>query len=255
MGNDWKVAGVLGGMGPGATVDFMAKVIASTSSSKDQDHVRMLVDHNPAVPDRQFALLGDGEDPGRVIASMAAGLQTGGADFLVMPCNTAHAYVDAMLDAISIPFVSIIDLIVAACSDFESVGLLATAGCLRTRIYQEALAAKNINAVLSSEPELDELMRLIKLIKAGERGEAISSQMRRLAEAQVNKGAQAIIAACTEIPLVLDESMLDVPLVSSTDVLAAATVSFARGEVPLPGVDHTALRQTTLGQGTGEKDE
>ena len=240
MGNDTKVAGVLGGMGPAATVDFMAKVIALTPAHKDQDHVRMLVDHNPTVPDRQVALLDDGQDPARVIASMAAGLQKNGADFLVMPCNTAHAYVDAMLDAISIPFVSIIDVTVAACSDFESVGLLATAGCLRTSIYQEALAAKNINAILPSELELEELSRLINRIKAGERDAAILSQMRRLAEAQVKQGAQAIIAACTEIPLVLDNSMLDVPLVSSTDVLAAATVSFARGEVLLPGVDHTA---------------
>jgi len=240
MGNDRKVAGVLGGMGPAATVDFMAKVIALTPADKDQDHVRMLVDHNPTVPDRQVALLDDGRNPGRVIASMAAGLQKNGADFLVMPCNTAHAYVDAMLDTISIPFVSIIDLTVAACSDFESVGLLATAGCLRTSIYQEALAAKNIKAVLPSEPELGELMLLINRIKAGERDAAIPAQLRRLAEAQVKQGAQAIIAACTEIPLVLDDSMLDVPLVSSTDVLAAATVSFARGEVLLSGVDHTA---------------
>ena len=240
MGNDTKVVGVLGGMGPAATVDFMAKVIALTPSRRDQDHVRMLIDHNPMVPDRQVALLDNGQDPARVIASMATGLQNNGADFLVMPCNTAHAYVDAMLDAISIPFVSIIGVTVAACSDFESVGLLATAGCLRTSIYQEALAAKNINAVLPSEPELAELMLLINRIKAGERDAAIPSQMRRLAEAQVNQGAQAIIAACTEIQLVLDESMLDVPLVSSTDVLAAATVSYARGEVLLSGVDHTA---------------
>ncbi len=237
MGNSTKVAGVLGGMGPASTVDFMAKVIALTPAHKDQDHVRMLVDHNPTVPDRQVALLDDGQDPARVIASMAAGLQKNGADFLVMPCNTAHAYVDAMLDAISIPFVSIIDVTVAACSDFESVGLLATAGCLRTSIYQAALSAKNVNAIIPSESELDELMHLISRIKAGERDAAIPSKMRRLAEQQVNKGAQAIIAACTEIPLVLDESMLDVPLVSSTDVLAAATVSFARGEGPLPGVE------------------
>jgi len=234
MGNDTKIAGVLGGMGPEATVDFMAKVIALTPSHKDQDHVRMMVDHNPAVPDRQLALLSGGDDPGPVIASMAAGLQAAGADFLVMPCNTAHAYLESMLAAISIPFVSIIDLTVEACHEFESAGLLATAGCLRTGIYQEALAASNINAVLASEAELDELMRLIGLIKAGERDEAIPAQMRLLAEAQINKGAQAIIAACTEIPLVLNDSMLNVPLVSSTDVLAAATVSFASGAMPLP---------------------
>jgi len=234
MSNDRKIAGVLGGMGPEATVDFMAKVIALTPARKDQDHVRMVVDHNPTVPDRQSALLDGGEDPGLVIASMAAGLQTAGADFLVMPCNTAHVYLESMLDAINIPFISIIDLTVAACSEFESVGVLATDGCLQTKIYQRALTANNIQAVLPNDGELKELMRLITLIKTGEKGKTVASPMRDIAVAVVGKGAQAIIAGCTEIPLVLDESMLDVPLVSSTDVLAAATVAIAFGDMPLP---------------------
>ena len=230
MADNSRVVGVLGGMGPEATVDFMAKVIAMSPASTDQDHVRMIVDHNPKVPNRQTALLDGGEDPGPVMAAMAAGLEAAGADFLVMPCNTAHVYADAILAATSIPFVSIIDLTVAACSKYESVGLLATAGCLRTGIFQEALAARSIEVVLPSNTELDEFMRLIKLIKSGEKSESVSLQMRDIAVAQVSKGAQAIVEACTEIPLVLNDSMLDVPFVSSTDELAAATVALARGD-------------------------
>jgi aspartate racemase len=77
-----RIAGVLGGMGPEATVDFMAKVIAMTDARSDQDHVHMFVDHNPHVPNRQDAILGDGEDPGPALADMAARLETGGAEFL-----------------------------------------------------------------------------------------------------------------------------------------------------------------------------
>ena len=228
MVDNSKVAGVLGGMGPEATVDFMAKVIALSPASTDQDHVRMIVDHNPKVPNRQTALLDGGEDPGPVMAAMAARLETAGADFLVMPCNTAHVYGESIQAAVKIPFVSIIDVTVAACDKFESVGVLATDGCLQTKVYQDALAANNKQAILPDDTQLKELMRLVKRIKAGDKGDAVALQMRDIATALVEKGAQAIIAGCTEIPLVLDDSMLDVPFVSSTDELAAATVALAR---------------------------
>jgi len=226
-----KIVGVLGGMGPDATVDFMAKVIALTPAGKDQDHVRMLVDHNPKVPNRQHAMLGDGEDPGLILAAMAAGLEKAGADFLVMPCNTAHAYGGSIEAAVSIPLISIIDLTVAACVDFGTVGILATDSCLQCRIYQDALATKGIESVLPDHQDTVALMRLITRIKSGTRGAEIAGQVRNLAENLVSKGAQAIIAGCTEIPLVLDGSMLDVPLIASTDVLAEATVKIALGKL------------------------
>lgn len=96
--------GVLGGMGPEATVDFMARVLAATPASVDQQHIRMLVDHNPCIPDRHAAIAGTGPDIGPGLAAMAQGLEAAGADFLVMVCNTAHAYNDAIRDAIHIPY-------------------------------------------------------------------------------------------------------------------------------------------------------
>ena len=106
MSGSQKTVGVLGGMGPDATVDFMARVIALTEADRDQDHVRMLIDHNPHVPNRQKAILAEGEDPGPVLAEMAARLEANGADFLVIPCNTAYAFEDAILAATSIPLIS-----------------------------------------------------------------------------------------------------------------------------------------------------
>ena len=194
----------------------------------------MIVDHNPKTPSRKDAILGGGADPGPVMAAMAAGLETAGADFLVMPCNTAHVFRESIEAATQVPLISIIDLTVAACDQFEKVGVLATDGCLESRIYQNALAGKNVGAVIPDEGNLVELMRLIDLIKQGDRSDEISQRMRRIADTLIDKGAQAIVAGCTEIPLVLRESMLDVPLISSTDVLAQATVSIARGETKLP---------------------
>ena len=228
-----RVAGVLGGMGPDATVDFMAKVIALTPAGKDQDHVRMLVDHNPGIPNRQAALLQGGEDPGPMLAAMAAGLEAAGADFLVIPCNTAHAFSDAITAAVGIPLVSIIDLTVDACDGHDAVGLLATDGCIASRVYQDALAARGIRVVLPEATEMQEIMRLVTAIKAGDRSEAVAAAMQAVAAALIARGAGAVIAGRTEIPLVLAAGMLEVPLVSSTDVLAAATVDIARGVRPL----------------------
>lgn len=222
-----KIVGVLGGMGPDATADFMSRVIRATPAEKDQDHLRMLVDNNPHVPNRQEALLRGGEDPGPTLAAMARGLEAAGADFLVMPCNTAHAFAHAITEAVDIPLVSIIDATVDACGDAGMIGVLATDGCIGSGVFQEALADRGRVAVLPDDVEMDALMRLIGRIKAGDTDPDVVAGMRAIAEALAVRGAEVIVAGCTEIPLVLDQGMLDVPLVSSTDALARATVAFA----------------------------
>ena len=238
MAESDRLAGVLGGMGPDATVDFMAKVIALTPASRDQDHVRMLIDHNPRVPDRQAAILADGENPAPVLAEMAVRLEAGGADFLVIPCNTAHVFQDDILAVTRIPLISIIDASIEALTEAapqtEAVGILATSGCLQAGIYQRALEAAGKSSILPTASELDDLMTQIKSIKTGQTGAHVATAMGELAKAISGRGAQAIIAACTEIPLVLDGAALDVPLISSTDVLAVKTVRLALGEIPLP---------------------
>lgn len=224
-----KTAGVLGGMGPDTTVDFMAKVIAATRAEKDQDHARLLVDQNPALPNRQAALRGDGEDPGPALAAMARGLERAGADFLVMPCNTAHAFAPAICEAVSIPLVSIIDVTVDACRLYESVGVMATAGCVQTGLYQRALAAAGIGCILPDDAAVEEITRLAFAVKLGDRGAAVVTGLQAIADALVASGARALVAACTEIPLVLRPDMTAVPLISSTDVLAEVTAARCSG--------------------------
>ena len=224
-----KTVGVLGGMGPDATVDFMSRVVRATPADKDQDHLRILVDNNPQVPNRQEALLRGGEDPGPALASMAKGLEAAGADFLVMPCNTAHAFKEAIEASVRIPLVSIIDVTVEACGDVETVGVLATDGCISSGVFQQALSERGKRAVMLDDAQMQALMQLITRIKAGDAGREVAGGMRALAEALVARGANAVIAGCTEIPLVLGDDMCEVPLVSSTDALARAAVARARG--------------------------
>ena len=225
--------GVLGGMGPDATVDFMSKVIAATPAGSDQEHVHMLVDHNPHVPDRTRAILGEGGEPGPVLAGMAKQLQQAGARMIVMPCNTAHAFQTDIEAALAVPFVSIIDETVEVCRGNTAVGLLATRGCLVSGIYQSALRAVGIETIEPDEAGVTELASLIAAIKMGDCTPAVGASMKQLAEGLTSRGAQAVIAGCTEIPLVLDQSMLDAPLISSTDILAEATVAYALGKQDL----------------------
>lgn len=221
-------------MGPAATVDFMATLLALTAAETDQDHVHMVVDNDPGIPARQDAILRNGPSPAPALVAIARRLQTAGADFLVMPCNTAHAWSAVIQAAVGIPLLSIIGVSVAACRNYQSVGLLATAGCLQSAIYQNAVDAAGIELVLPTDEELDEFMELLLCIKQGDTGESVAARMSQLASALGGRGAQAIIAGCTEIPLVLNKTRLEMPLVSSTDELARETIAIALGQRALP---------------------
>jgi aspartate racemase len=229
-----KVAGIIGGMGPEATVDFMARVIDATPATVDQDHIRMVVENNPRIPSRQSAMRGEGEDPGPAIAAIAARLEVAGADFIVMPCNLAHAWQGEIEAAISIPFVSIVEESVrsalARSGDDSAIGLMTTPGCFTAGLYQQALAETGRPVITQTPDELEETMRLVMQIKAGNKTADVVAGLRALANKLVGRGAKVLIAACTEFPLVLDESMFDVAFVSSTDVLARKTVSLALGK-------------------------
>ncbi len=221
-------------MGPEATVDFMAKVIALTPGDRDQDHVRLIVDQNPQVPDRQDAVLHDGESPAQVLADMARGLEDQGCDFLVMPCNTAHAYRKDITAAVKIPFISMIDATLDAAKAAKCVGVMATVACLRANVYQSTLEARGITHVLPAREEAEDLTRLVFEIKRGNKGELTRAAVARLARSLVSRGADVIVSACTEIPLVFGARDLDVTLLSSTDELAKMTVALARGDKALP---------------------
>jgi aspartate racemase len=228
-----RVVGVIGGMGPGATIDFMSRVLAATPASKDQDHVRMVVENNPRIPSRQLAMRGEGENPGPAIAAIAARLEAAGADFLVMPCNLAHAWQGDIVSATRIPFVSIIEVTVQSAlgrsGDDSAIGLMTTPGCFKAGLYQRALADAGRPVIAQTPDELAETMTLVEKIKAGDRSQVVTKGLRNLANALIGRGAKVLVAACTELPLVLDESMFDLAFVSSTDVLAKKTVALALG--------------------------
>lgn len=232
------IPGILGGMGPEATVDFITKVISQTPAASDQQHIRMLVDHNPKVPNRHAAIAGDGLDVATALAAMARGLENCGANFLLMVCNTAHAFQEDIKKSVGIPFVSIVDEVV---SELESrwprlnrVGVMAADGCLAAELYQKALTQAGKEVVIWSSAELDQFMSLLYRVKAGEPLLDIKPKMIQLATNLYERGADILIAGCTEIPLVLDAIPLPIPLLSSTDILVSRTIDYALGNKTLP---------------------
>lgn len=225
-----RVVGVMGGLGPAATVDFFAKVLAATGAERDQDHLHLLIDCDPTLPNRNEAIAKTGPSPGPGLVRMAQRLETAGADFLVMVCNTAHAWEPEIRAATSVPFVSLIE---TTCDEVERLGaqraaVLAADGCLQAELYQRALARRGIEALVPDAPAQAAFMALLYRIKRGDVSPAARAEMRGLAEAQLARGADVVVAACTEIPLVLSCSDLPCPLLSSTDLLVARTVALAR---------------------------
>lgn len=227
-----KTVGVLGGMGPAATADFFARVVAACSGGRDQDHIRLIIDNNPYVPDRNAASSGTGPSPGPVLAEMARGLERAGAELLAMPCNTAHAYKSDIVAATRLPFVDMIAETAEAVGRFAPgaarVGVLAADGCLDAELYQAALSERGLEPLLLTPERQAAFMALLYRIKSGELGAEARRDMAALAAALADAGAQAIIAGCTEVPLVLAAGDSPVPLVNCTDVLVERTVAAAR---------------------------
>ena len=224
-----KTIGVIGGMGPAATADLFTKLLAATPAERDQDHFRILIDNNPSLPDRNAAIAGRGPSPGPQLAEAARGLERAGADFLVIACNTAHAFASDIEAAVSIPLVSMIDATAdaAVVNKPMRVGVLAADGCRRAGLYQRAFAERYVEALFLADDKQQEFMQLIYRIKAGDVGDAAQRAMERLAGNLTARGAQAVVAACTEVPLVLDADTLATPVINSTDALVARAIAFA----------------------------
>ncbi len=231
-----KTVGVLGGLGPAATLDFYAKVLALTPARSDQEHLHLIIDSNPKVPNRNEAIAGRGPSPAPMLAEMALRLERAGADFLVMACNAAHAFQPDIEAVTRIPFVSIIEETVQATLEtapgLARVGVLASSGCLEAKLYQNAFDRHGVEVGVLGGTERETFMRLLYRIKAGERGADVSQAMCALAEHLVHEGAEAIVAGCTEVPLVLTPEHLPCPFVDSSAVLAVRTVFYATHGLP-----------------------
>jgi aspartate racemase len=229
-----KSVGIIGGLGPEATVDLMRRVIQATPAGDDQDHIRMLVDCNPKVPSRMKAILeGTGENPVPDLVTMAKDLAAWGADFLVIACNTAHLYFDRIQEAVPIPVLHMIDLtadhVVSENPAIRKAGLLASWTVIRPGLYEAALEKRGV-ALLHPSPALqDRLLTAIRRIKTGRHGAPERESLEEAGRELVDQGVEALIIACTELSVIADGLKLKARIFDASQVLAEAIVQTVKG--------------------------
>ena len=220
-------------MGPEATVDFYREIIRLTPACRDQDHIPVLIYSNTRIPDRTAAILDGGEDPLPHLVASAMVLESAGAGIIAIPCNTAHFYVERLRREITIPVLHMIEETLLDLQirhpDVHAVGLLATAGSIRTRIYQTAFEPAGFTLIVPPESDQDRITAAIRDIKAGRNRDQARKTVEDVCADLVEEGAEAVILGCTELPLVFELQLPLCPVLNPTRILAQAAVSWARG--------------------------
>jgi aspartate racemase len=231
-----KIVGILGGLGPEATLDLFRRILELTPAKVDQDHIHVIIDSNTSIPDPNDSLMLPGApDSTEALRATARGLEKIGADFIAIPCNTAHCFLQPVRESVHIPVLSIIDETVKVICELspsvKKVGLLAGPAVITRGLYSKPLLEHGIETLTPDEAGLETVHHVIFAIKAKDKGEENWVRFQSLAGDLIKRGAEALILACTELPLLfdapsIDGSMrkMDVPCVDTLDVLARAVV-------------------------------
>ena len=243
------ILGVLGGMGPAATADFLDKLAAATPASRDQEHIATLVYSDPTTPDRSDAMVAGGADPLPALVHGIEFLCSAGVSAIAIPCNSAHFWYDQMQAAASVPILHIVDAVAdqvrGSGADITRLGLMSTDGTARSGIYRR-LGDHGYDLMdLTDLGESSPVTAGIRQVKAGDL-EGARDTLTRAAEALIERGAQGIVYGCTDISAVLGPAPdgVMVPVWDSATALAVTSVEYIRSERHERG---TATRRVTHG--------
>lgn len=233
--------GVVGGVGPAATVDFMGKIIKNTKAKKDQEHIKLIVEHNPQIPDRTENLISDGADPSVALYATCKKLEGNDANMIAIPCNTAHAFVEKIQPYLSIPIVNMlyetVQYIKTKYPDIKSIGLLATTGTIKSRVYHEVAEKAGLNIITPDETNQQLVMNSIYGtygVKAGFVDGECKKELKTAMSHLLDLGAKIVILGCTELPLIIPQSsafMLGTRatiVLDPTEILAKKCVQLAQ---------------------------
>ncbi len=216
-------------MGPEATVLLQQRLIQAIPAQDDSDHIPLLIDMNPKVPSRIAHLIeGTGEDPSPSLAAMARRLEAAGAVALAMPCNTAHHYANAIVEAVSIPLLNMVDLAVAHAEQTLGpggrVGMLASPAVRRTALFERGLEARGLATIWPADDSL--LLSAIRDVKrngpTAEAKDILQSASMELAAG----GAGLQLVACSEFSLLAESLPQENHVVDTVDLLVSGIVKF-----------------------------
>jgi aspartate racemase len=221
--------GIIGGMGPEATVLLMSRIIVLTDAKDDCDHIPMLVDNNTQVPSRIKAIIEKtGDDPSNTLITMAKKLEGNGAKMLAMPCNTAHYYASTIQEAVNIPLLNMIDLTAERLSleglTNATVGILGSPALALTEVYDNAFSSHGLQAIYPENQQ--NMLNAIRLIKENSESADARQLLQNEAQKLILRGSERLVIACSEFSLISDCLPSIYPVIDSIDVLAKAVVDF-----------------------------
>ena len=207
-----KIIGILGGMGPEATADLFYRIIRATPVKRDQDHLRTIIYSDSKVPDRTPAILGEGEDPVPEMLLAGKALEGAGADFLIIPCNTAHHFIDRLREKLGIPILHMIEMTAEMVRKkmprVKRAGLIASDGTLKSGIYDRFFNKVGVDILAPSEEMQKEAMKAIyEHIKTGNLDDGRDIVM-KISESLMEDGADMVICGHTHAPTVEGERPL-----------------------------------------------
>ena len=224
-----KTLGIIGGMGPAATVDMLDKIVRYTVAASDREHIHVYVDVNTDIADRTASIKGEGANCLPALCESARKLSQMGADYLILSCNTAHYYLDDMRAAVDKPILSMADAVaehVAKCG-YSRVALLATDGTLLGRVYDRALEHVGVQVVLPTVEQQAVAMKAIYDVKRIGASATDTAALNDVVRQFVAQGAQAVILACTEFPLIVDKMTDEATYIDATEVLVRKAIQTA----------------------------
>ncbi|MBQ1362286.1 MAG: amino acid racemase [Oscillospiraceae bacterium] len=230
-----KTIGILGGMGPLATADLYRKIIERTRADRDNEHIRVYIDGNAAIPDRTAAILHGGEDPVPEMLSALRHLEACGADCIIMPCNTAHYFLPRLREQTALPILDMQRITAAVCRERfpgKTAAILATDGTVQSGLYDRALDAEGVRWIHPGESEQKSLMHLIYgVVKASRPMEPEKERWDAILDTLRGQGADLFILGCTELPVLAGVLPSEGPFLDPTDELAKAAIRFCGYEV------------------------
>lgn len=226
-----KTIGIIGGMGPAATIDLYSKIVALTPAMRDQDHIHVIIDSYAQIEDRTAFIENRGVNPLPKLCEAATRLEKAGAEALIMPCNTAHYFAEDILKMVNIPLIHIVESTAKAIKknhpEAKKIGLLATSGTKKAGVYSKILNEYGFELVeLPENVEKNIMTCIYSGVKAGKIKE-YAPIFQKCVEEVERQGADVMIAGCTEIPLLMPYIKSKKPIVDATLELAKAAVEFA----------------------------
>jgi aspartate racemase len=226
-----KTIGILGGMGPEATEYMFGLIIRNTKVLEDQDHIPVIIYSNPKVPHRTDAVFNKGPSPTPLLVEGIKLLNQAGADFIIVPCVTAHYFLPEVAEAVDFSLLSLLEESLKWAQEhipaLTKVGLISSTGTLRSGLFHNTYEAAGIEVIGPEEDEQESVMEAIygpHGIKAGYTTGVSKEMIVNAAKILIGRGAEAIIAGCTEVPLVLKPEDIPVPLIEPMEIVAKSSI-------------------------------